>query len=109
LILVVLLFGARWYLDRQWYVGPSEGHVAIFRGVPLTILGYELGHPVKEFPGLLATDIRELGQFPTFDGGIAVADYEDGVEQVDTMRTEIEKARAEARRDRANDQNGGGA
>jgi serine/threonine protein phosphatase PrpC len=108
LILVVLLFGARWYLDRQWYVGPSEGHVAIFRGVPLTILGYELGQPVKEFPGLLATDIRELGQFPTFDGGIPVADYADAVEQVEVMRTEIEKARAEARRDRASDQDGGG-
>jgi hypothetical protein len=108
LILVVALFGARWYLDRQWYVGASDDHVAIFQGVPLTVLGYELGHPVKDFPELPAGEVRELGLYPTFDDGIAVADYEEAVEQVELMRTELENARAEARQDRANDENGGG-
>ena len=31
LIVVVGLFGLRFYLDQQWYVGVANGRVAIFR------------------------------------------------------------------------------
>jgi hypothetical protein len=36
------------YLDSQWYVGVSNGRVAIFRGIPTEVAGFELHHVVIE-------------------------------------------------------------
>jgi PPM family protein phosphatase len=46
LVIVVALFGLRFYLDQQWYVGAANGRVAIFRGIPSQILGFRLSHAV---------------------------------------------------------------
>ncbi|HZB01172.1 MAG TPA: Stp1/IreP family PP2C-type Ser/Thr phosphatase [Actinomycetota bacterium] len=106
LVLVVALFGARWYLDRQWYVGPSDGRVAIFQGIPLSILGYELGRPVERFD-LSAEDVRELRLYPTFDEGIPVADREAALSQVEQMEAEVEEARRQEQREQREAQQGG--
>jgi protein phosphatase len=109
LILVVLLFGARWYLDRQWYVGPSEGRVTIFQGVPLTILGYDLGRPVERFEELPADQVRELlaQQYETFDEGIPAVDREDAEDIVAQIEEDLRIARRAERREERN-QTGGG-
>jgi serine/threonine protein phosphatase PrpC len=40
LVLIVALFGVRWWLDRQWYVGPAGQSAAIYqRGLGPTFLG----------------------------------------------------------------------
>jgi hypothetical protein len=109
LILVVLLFGARWYLDRQWYVAPSDGHVAIFQGVPLTLLGYELGHPVEHFPGLLVAEVRQLAGFENFDQAITFSDRDEALDEIQLIRDELETARrAERQEQRQQNQGGGG-
>lgn len=36
------MVGLRLYLDTQWFVGVSNGRVAIFRGVPTEVGGFEL-------------------------------------------------------------------
>jgi PPM family protein phosphatase len=101
LVIVVLLVGARWWLDRQWYVGPAEGSVAIFRGIPLTLLGYDLGRPVEVHEDLPAEEVRRLETYPTFDEGIPVADRVDAVTLLQRMEEELRDARREARRDAA--------
>lgn len=93
LIVLALLFGARWWLDRQWYVGPSGGSVAIFQGIPLTILGYDLGHPVEVHEDLPASEVSELESFPTFDQGIPVEDQQDGAKLVEQMEEDVRLAR----------------
>jgi protein phosphatase len=113
LVLLVLLFGARWYLDRQWYVGPSEGRVAIFQGIPLTVLGYDLGHPVQTFEDLPAAQVRRLvgERYPTFDEGIPLPSLAEAQEQVEQIREDLEEARRQARREareRVADGGGGG-
>lgn len=101
LVIVVLLFGARWYLDRQWYVAPSDGSVAIFQGVPLTIVGYDLGRPVERFAELSAEEIRRLEPYTTsFDVGISAADREDAERIVAQMEEDLLEARREGRLDR---------
>ena len=99
LIVIVLLFGARWWLDRQRYVGPAEGSVAIFQGMPLTILGYDLGHPVEVHSNLPAREIRELEAYPTFDEGIPVTDREDGANLIEQMEVDLREARRAAQQD----------
>jgi protein phosphatase len=47
-LVVVAIVGLRVYLDSQWYVGVSNGRVAIFRGIPTEVAGFELHHVVIE-------------------------------------------------------------
>jgi protein phosphatase len=91
---IALLFGARWWLDRQWYVGPADGSVAIFQGMPLTILGYDLGHPVEVHTDLPASEVRELEAYDGFDEGIPVADREKALALVEDMEEDLRVARA---------------
>ena len=98
LVLVVVLFGARWWLDRQWYVAPAGESVAIYQGIPLTILGYDLGHPVEIRKDVPATEVRDLEDtYPQFDQGIPVTDREDGARLIDQMERDVVKARAAAK------------
>jgi serine/threonine protein phosphatase PrpC len=106
LMLIVLLFGGRWWLDRQWYVGPAEGSVAIFQGIPLTILGYDLGRPVEIYEDLPADEVRELESYPTLDEGITFGDREEALRTVEKMEEDLRAARRAAQQDAAAD--GGG-
>jgi hypothetical protein len=47
-IVALGLVGLRLYLDTQWFVGVSNGRVAIFRGVPAEVGGFELHSVVVE-------------------------------------------------------------
>jgi serine/threonine protein phosphatase PrpC len=107
LIVMALLFGTRWWLDRQWYVGPADGTVAVFQGIPLTILGYELGHPVEMHEDLSAREVRELGTYSDFDGGIPVTDREHGERLIRQMERDVREAR-QAEREAQADGTGGG-
>ncbi|MGH2681011.1 MAG: Stp1/IreP family PP2C-type Ser/Thr phosphatase [Actinomycetota bacterium] len=93
LVLLVALFAARWWVDRQWYVGPSDGNVAIFQGIPLTILGYELGHPEEVHGDIRAREVRELGTYAGFDDGIAVIDRDDGRRLIEQMEGDLRESR----------------
>jgi PPM family protein phosphatase len=99
LILIVLLFGARWWVDRQWYVGPADGSVAIFEGIPLTILGYDLGHPVEVHKELPASEVRKLELYPAFDEGMTFGDREEASRAVQKMAEDLRAARRAARQD----------
>jgi hypothetical protein len=108
LIAIVVLFGIRWWVDRQWYVGPSDGSVAIFQGIPLTILGFDLGHPVEVYEGVRADQVRELeATYPNFDDGIPVEDRADGTALIAQMARDVREARQTEREAEA-DQGGGG-
>jgi serine/threonine protein phosphatase PrpC len=97
LVLVVALFAVRWWLDRQWYVGPNGESVAIYQGIPLTILGYELGRPVEVHEDVSAAEVRDLGTYAGFDEGIPVIDREDGEKRISQMKQDVAEARASAK------------
>jgi len=102
LVLLVLVFGARWYLDRQWYVGPDGDDVAIFQGVPLTVLGIDLGWVVQR-TSVPADEVAALEDtYPSFEDGIPVADRQEAEELVAQMQRDVRAAR------RADAQPGGG-
>jgi serine/threonine protein phosphatase PrpC len=94
LIVVALLVGTRVWLDRQWYVGPADGSVAVFQGIPLTILGYDLGHPVEVHRDLPAAEIRALEEkYATFDEGITAADRDEALQIIEQMEKDLLDAR----------------
>ncbi len=66
LLVVGGYYGYRW-TQRQYYVGDSAGQVAIYRGLPDTVLGLDLSS-VYERETIVLTDL------PTFDRNQVVAD-----------------------------------
>jgi PPM family protein phosphatase len=89
LVLVGAFFTGRGYVDAQWYVGVANGHVAIYRGIPATPLGYHLSH-VEEQTDLLAADVQELEIYASLPDGINASSREDAQAVVDQMRKDLQ-------------------
>ena len=92
IILVVAFVGVRLFLDSQWYVGISDGRVAIFQGVPSEIAGVELHSVVVEtsIPADRALALPIWAQLPD---GITANDRAAAQEIVKTIQQDDEQAR----------------
>jgi PPM family protein phosphatase len=93
---VVLVLGAglvafRGYLDRQWYVGEANGHVAIYQGIPVSVIGYDLSR-VSVDTGISADAAKQLPLYADLDNGINANSYEDANAIVDQIRHDIRRA-----------------
>jgi PPM family protein phosphatase len=92
-VLVVIatgLIGTRYYLDRQWYVGDADGRVAIYNGIPATVLGVKLAH-VQESTELSAVDAERLAYWRGLEDGITAASFEQAQSIVDRIRQDLQK------------------
>ena len=93
-VALVLLFVAysafRSYVDRQWYLGVSGDHVAIYQGIPAAPFGFQLSH-VDEDTGLDAAAVESLGLYQNLREGIPFDSREEAVAQVDQMRDDLKK------------------
>lgn len=105
---MVLLFGARWYLDRQWYVAANGKSVAIFQGVPLTVIGYDLGHPYLTFEDLPIAEVAELPTHEDIGQGTTFGSLAEAKEHVEQIRDDLATARAQERRQQREQEQGGG-
>jgi protein phosphatase len=83
--------GFRVYLDTQWYVGVSDGRVAVFRGIPAEVAGFELHHVVVETT-ISAADAEELALYRDLRDGITANDRLDAGAIVDQIRDDLAKA-----------------
>ena len=95
-IAVLGFVGVRLYLDSQWFVGVSNGRVAIFRGVPAEVAGLEMNSVVVE-TSIRAGDAEELAVWgDRLPDGITVDDRDLAEDVVEQIRTDIERARQNA-------------
>jgi protein phosphatase len=94
-VAVVLLaagvFSARAYLDRQWYVGIADQHVAVFQGIPASPLGFHLSHVVFE-SNLTAKDASAIPLYSNIADGISAQGRDDAFAIVDQIRKDIAAA-----------------
>jgi protein phosphatase len=105
LIVVVGLFGLRFYLDQQWYVGVANSRVAIFRGIPSEILGFRLHHLVV-LTQLPASEVQQLSFYERLGEGVTAEDRpaaDDIVRQIgaDLRAKQAAEEAAERRAERA--------
>jgi serine/threonine protein phosphatase PrpC len=89
---VVGLVGLRLYLDSQWYVGVSDGHVAIFRGIPTEVAGFELHHVVVETT-ISAEKAESLVIYRNLGDGRTAEDREGASAIVEQIRRDVEQIR----------------
>jgi serine/threonine protein phosphatase PrpC len=89
---VVGLVGLRLYLDSQWYVGVSDGHVAVFRGIPTEVAGFELHHVVVETT-ISAEKAESLVIYRDLGDGRTAEDREGASAIVEQIRRDVEQIR----------------
>ncbi len=94
-VAVVGVVGLRVYLDAQWYVGVSNGQVAVFRGIPAEVAGFELHHVVAETT--IVADVAEsLALYRDLEDGITADDRADADAIVDQIRDDVARLQQNA-------------
>ncbi|HSL68449.1 MAG TPA: Stp1/IreP family PP2C-type Ser/Thr phosphatase [Actinomycetota bacterium] len=92
-LVVVAIVGLRLYLDSQWYVGVSDGHVAIFQGIPTEVAGFELHHVVVQTT-ISAEKAESLAVYQDRLGdGITAENREGASAIVEQIRQDVEEMR----------------
>lgn len=89
------LVGLRVYVDRQWYVGVADGHVAIYRGIPAELAGFRLNHVVVETT-IPAHTAQSLPLYRHLSEGITVEDQMGAVALVEQIRLDVEPVQQNA-------------
>ena len=92
-LLAAGVFTARAYLDRQWYVGIANQHVAVFQGIPASPVGFHLSHVVFE-SDLAAKDASAIPLYSTIADGIAAQGRDDAFAIIDQIRKDIAAAKS---------------
>lgn len=102
LVVILIVVGGglfavkRWWVDRQWYVGQSNGRVALYQGIPAAPLGFHLSE-VVEVTELPAGEVTPFPEYRNLAEGITAENEEDARAIVDQMRADVNEARREAR------------
>ena len=94
LSVVVLLAGFsafRTWLDSRWYVGVTNGHVAVFQGIPATVLGFHLSSVDLE-TDLPALEVERLQVYADLPHGINVDTRADALARIEQMRKDLKAA-----------------
>ena len=87
-IVALCVVGLRLYLDTQWYVGVSNGRVAIFRGVPAEVAGLELSSVVVE-TSIPAERAESIGFYRGLPDGITADDRACAEAIVESIREDV--------------------
>jgi serine/threonine protein phosphatase PrpC len=88
IVLVAALVATRLYVDRQWYVGDDNGRVAIFNGIPTSVLGFQLSH-VQETTELSTADAEGLAYWSRLKDGVTAGSFEAAQSIVDRIRQDL--------------------
>jgi protein phosphatase len=75
-VVAAALVGTKLYVDRQWYVGESQGKVAVYNGIPTVVFGYKLSH-VDQLSNLSAVSAERLQQWTSLKDGITATSKTD--------------------------------
>jgi protein phosphatase len=91
-VFVVAVVGLRLYLDTQWYVGVSDGRVAIFRGIPAHVGGVHLSS-VEVETTISAEEAESLAVYRDLADGITADDREGADAIVEQIRQDVAAVR----------------
>jgi protein phosphatase len=90
---LAIFFAVRIYLDRQWYVGESNGNVAVYQGIPATLGGVHFSHVELE-TDIPASEVATLPQYPALSEGITANDRTEAMGIVEQIRQDLAAATA---------------
>jgi PPM family protein phosphatase len=82
----------RAWLDGRWYVGVAEGNVAIYQGVPVELLGFELSQ-LEVQTDLPADEVQALPVYSGLEEGVNANSRQDAEAIVEQMRKDLRRQR----------------
>jgi serine/threonine protein phosphatase PrpC len=90
LVLLVLALVAikQLFIDNQWFVGESNGNVAIFRGIPARPLGLDLA-TLEEETQITVASVAVIPAYRDVGGGITASNEEDARAIVAQMERDL--------------------
>ncbi len=88
-IVIVGLVGIRMYTNSQWYVGVSNGHVAVFQGIPAEVGGLRFHHVVVE-TDISAAKAETLALYRDLRAGITADSRERATSIVERIRRDVD-------------------
>jgi protein phosphatase len=86
-VLVAAVIGGRIFLHHQWYVGEAGGRVAVYNGIPATVV-FKLSH-VRELTDLSAAQVEQCRQYSGLRSGITANNLADARAIVAQMRSDV--------------------
>jgi protein phosphatase len=94
-IALVLVGAGLWaakalWVDGQFYVGESNGNVALYRGIPAEPLGFRLSRPIEEFGDLPSAEITRFPEYQDLRDGITAENEADARSIIEQMRTALQ-------------------
>lgn len=92
LVLGTAWAGARVYLRAQWYVADAGGRVAIYNGVPLRVLSWQLSE-VEEVTDIPTAEALRLRTWQGLADGITARSLEDARAIVEQIRLDVRASR----------------
>ena len=92
-LLVAGWVGVHAYANGQWYVGESNGQVAIYHGIPVRVLGVHLSH-VAATTDLSAAAAEQLEPWAGIHDGITATSFGQAQAIVEQMRADLTAAGA---------------
>jgi serine/threonine protein phosphatase PrpC len=87
-LIVAAVIGARAYIGHQWYVGDSNGRVAIYNGIPTAVIGFELSR-VEQLTNLDARQAERLQPWSNLRDGITARNLSDARRIVEQIRRDL--------------------
>lgn len=88
-LIAAAIIGALAYIGHQWYVGESNGRVAIYNGIPTKVVGFDLSH-VKENTSLDARQAKRLQPWSGLKDGITAESLSDARTIVEQIRRDLQ-------------------
>jgi serine/threonine protein phosphatase PrpC len=88
-LIAAAVIGARAYIGHQWYVGESNGRVAIYNGIPTKVVGFDLSH-VRENTSLDARQAERLQPWSGLKDGITAESLSDARTIVEQIRRDLQ-------------------
>jgi serine/threonine protein phosphatase PrpC len=88
LLIVALVAIKQLFIDKQWFVGESNGNVAIFRGIPARPLGLDLA-TLEEETQITVASVAVIPAYRGVSGGITASNEEDARAIVAQMERDL--------------------
>jgi len=85
---VVVLIAVRIYVNHQWYVGASNGRVAIYHGIPAVPLGIHLSHVYTQ-TGMSSVRAERLQPYRDLEDGITASSLQDARDIVRQIQRDL--------------------
>ena len=106
-LLMVAYTVLRSYLDRQWYLGVSDGHVALYQGIPAEPFGIHLSH-VDLDTGIDAATVEQLPSYPGLAEGITFDSRDAAMLTVAQMQDDLQTQQQQQHHQHQSGGGGGG-